>query len=90
MVHPEDKPDADLTEEMRKKIQEKVNEELTEHDKKFVDRSISYMDKIVLLSPAIARTTKSLYDAFKEKGFDENKAFALVMEMVKGRGVIGY
>lgn len=90
MAHPEDKPDPELTEEMRKRIQEKVNEELNDHEEKFVDRSIAHMDRIVLLAPAIARTTKALYDAFRDKGFDENKAFALVVELQKSRGIVGY
>lgn len=90
MAHPENQPESDLTEEMRKRIQEKVHQELDAHSKNFVDRSIEHMDNMVLLAPAIARTAKGLFDAFKEKGFDENKSFALVMEMVKSRGIVGY
>ncbi len=90
MAHPEDQPDADLTEEMRKRISEKVNEELQDHEKKFVDRSVAHMDHLVLLAPAIARTTKAVYDAFISKGFDENRAFALVMEFMKGSRITGY
>ena len=81
---------ADLTDEMKKKIGEAVNRDMHDFEAKFVERSISHMQKVATLAPEIAKTTKAVYEAFKSVGFDENKAFALAMEMVKGRGITGY
>lgn len=81
---------ADLTDELKKKIADTVSKDMHDWQEKFVERSISHMQKVATLAPEIAKTTKTVYDAFKSVGFDENKAFALAMEMVKGRGITGY
>jgi hypothetical protein len=90
MADGDEKPAEDLTEEMKRKVACAVNKEMSDYETKFVERSVSHMQKIVTLAPEIAKTTKAVYDAFMKAGFDENRSFALAMEMVKGRGVIGY
>ncbi len=91
MAHPENQPEgADLTEEMKQKVAAAVNKELNDIERTFVERSIKHMDNLVLIAPAIARATRAVYDAFLAKGFDENRAFALSMEFVKGSRITGY
>lgn len=89
-ISQEEMSPADLTEEMKRKVASEVNREMHDFETKFVERAISHMQKVATIAPEIAKTTKAVYEAFKSVGFDENKAFALAMEMVKGRGVIGY
>lgn len=76
-----------MTDDLKKKIAEKVMSEVDQFELKRVERALKVLEETSKIAPAFAKACRGLDEALQREGFSPASSLAIIQQLVSARGL---